>query len=295
MQPQRILQYEIIERLGEGPHGESYRARDTANGRIVVLKLINGEVFHEDSEIDLFKAAMLRLIDVAHPNLAALYAVDETDEAVLIAHEYVEGAGIGELLEQGPLPYEKFLDFAIQIADGIKALHTRGLIHGHISTDNVMIDQSGNVKLLDYGLPALGPAYLEEESSDSQRVSVWTAEDSEQPPEADADFFALGGLFYEMLTGRAPYSDQGEESTAGLAALPPEAQLLVEKLLSTEKEDQFTGAEELLVTLREMKQFAENPPRESDGKHASPLSYLIISIVAFVLIILWWVATMLKK
>jgi serine/threonine protein kinase len=295
MQPQRIHQYEIIERLGEGPHGESFRAHDPVNHRTVVLKLVNAEVFHQDSEIDLFKDAMLRLVNVSHPNLASLYAVDETEEAVLIAHEYVEGIGIGEFLERGPLPYKQFLDLAIQITEGIQALHSRGLIHGHISTDNVMIDQNDNVKLVDYGLPALGPAYLEEEPSDSQRVSVWTAEESEQPPEADADFFALGGLFYEMLTGRAPYSDQGGESTAGLAALPPEARLLVEKLLSTEKQDQFMGASELLATLREMKEFAESPPAEDAEKHASPRTYLIISIIAFLLIIIWWVATILHK
>lgn len=295
MQLQRILQYELIEKLGEGPHGESYRARDTVAGRTVVLKQINFDVFTDDAQIDLFKASMARLIPVIHPNLAALYEVVETDDAVCLAHEYIDGESIGTVIERGALTYSGFLDMAIQITDGIKELHTQGLIHGHISTDNIMVDRGGTVKLLDYGLPALGPGYVEDESSDSERVTVFNAEKPEQPADADADFFALGGLFYEMLTGRARYSDQGEESNTGMAVLAPEARLLVEKLLSADKEGQFVSADELLVTLKEIKQFVENPPEEEDRKHESPRAYLIISIIAFLLIILWWAVTTFRK
>ncbi len=295
MQLQKILHYELIEKLGEGPHGESYRARDTVAGRTVVLKQIVFEVFADDAQIDLFKASMTRLVNVSHPNLAALYEVSETDDAVCLAHEFIEGESIGTIIERGAMTYFRFLDLAIQITDGIKELHSQGLIHGHISTDNVMVDRTGTVKLLDYGLPALGPGYLEDESPDSQRVTVWNAEKPEQPVDADADFFALGGLFYEMLTGRARYSDQGEESNTGMAVLAPEARLLVEKLLSTDKDGQFVSADELLVTLQEIKQFVENPPEEDDRKHESPRAYLVISIIAFLLIILWWAVTTFRK
>jgi eukaryotic-like serine/threonine-protein kinase len=291
MQPERILHYDITEHLGEGPHGESYRARDRRQDREVVLKLIIRSVFSQDATIEAFKTSITRLKTITHPHLAVLYAVEETDDAIVVTHEYVEGASMGELLQRGPFLYEAFLDHAIQITEGLHALHAEGLIHGHISTDNVMIDHEGNIKLVDFGLPALGPAYVEDESSEMQRTAVFSADQTIVPPDADADFFALGGLFYEMLTGRAPFSDEGENSTAGLAVLPPEVQLLVEKLLTTDKSEQFSGMDELLVTLREMKQFVEHPPEIEGEKHFSPRFYLTISILAFLLIILWWVVT----
>ncbi|MFZ1684913.1 MAG: serine/threonine-protein kinase [Candidatus Zixiibacteriota bacterium] len=295
MSPERIGPYELEEKLGEGPHGESYRARDTVTPRTVVVKLIRRDLFNAPPEVFQFLDSARRLTEVNHPNLATIYGAELTENAVCLAHEYVEGTSIGALVESEAIPYTRVLDFAIQIARGIKELHTHGLIHGHISTDNVMVDAKGNIKLLDFGLPALGPGYLHETPPATERVSVFVAEENAPPAEADGDFFALGGLFYEMLTGRPPYDDSGSQTTTGLSVMPPEVRLLVEKLLSSERDEQFIDANELLVTLVEMKRFAELRPEQIDEKMPSTRPYVIISAIAFALIILWWYVTTYHK
>jgi eukaryotic-like serine/threonine-protein kinase len=295
MQLDQIGPYRIEEQLGEGPHGESYRATESVTGRMVVLKMIRRDLFSSRTDLDQFLAFAKRLTSISHPNLATVFGVDLTDESICLAHEFVEGSSIRELIEPDLMDPRQVLSLGIQIVAGVKALHGRGLSHGHISTDNVMVTQSGEVKLLDFGLPILGPGYDPDEPAIPNRIPVWISDEGAPPADADSDLFALGSLFYEMLTGRSPFSEEPEQTTRALSVMSREIRLMIEKLLSSDRDEQFVNIDELFATITEIHRYSEEPPEPVDEKPQSTRPYVIISLIAFTLLVIWWAVTTFYK
>src|SRR5947207_5453446 len=144
MSPQQtITHYRITVKVGEGGMGEVYRASDTKLGRDVAIKILP-EAFAQDAErMARFEREAQVLAALNHPNIAAIYGVEE--RALIM--ELVEGETLG-----GPLPVETALHYARQISEALEAAHEKGIIHRDLKPANIMITPEGVVKVLDFGL-----------------------------------------------------------------------------------------------------------------------------------------------
>src|SRR5690349_10742579 len=142
----RLGPYEIVAPLGAGGMGEVYRARDTKLGREVALKVLPDGLAQDADRMARFEREAKVLAALNHPNIAALYGVEER----ALVMELVEGQTLA-----GPLPLETALDYARQIAEALEAAHEKGIIHRDLKPANVKVTPQGMVMVLDFGLAAV--------------------------------------------------------------------------------------------------------------------------------------------
>jgi len=147
-----IGHYTVGERLGAGGMGEVFRATDSKLNRDVALKVLPEEFTKDADRMARFKREAQVLASLNHPNIAAIYGLEEQDGIRALVLELVEGPTLAERLKQGPLPVEEALDIARQIAEALEAAHDRSIIHRDLKPANVKVKDDGTVKVLDFGL-----------------------------------------------------------------------------------------------------------------------------------------------
>jgi serine/threonine-protein kinase len=144
--------YRIIEEIGRGGMGVVYKAEDTKLARKVAIKVLP-EVFTQDPErLARFEREARVLASLNHPNIAAIYGVEEADVKRFLVLELVEGETLAERLSRGALSFEETLDVCRQIAEGLEGAHEKGIIHRDLKPSNVKITPERKVKILDFGL-----------------------------------------------------------------------------------------------------------------------------------------------
>ncbi len=148
----RLGPYEILSPLGAGGMGEVYRAKDTKLHREVAIKVLP-EVFSQDRErLVRFQREARLLASLNHPNIGAIYGLEESDGVRFLVLELVSGQTLAERLEKGRLPVDEALQVCQRIAEGLEAAHERGVIHRDLKPANVMVSSEARVKILDFGL-----------------------------------------------------------------------------------------------------------------------------------------------
>src|SRR5215471_9256654 len=148
MSPQTIAHYRITAKLGEGGMGEVYRATDTKLGRDVAIKILPEAFAHDGERMARFTREAQVLASLNHPNIAAIYAVEER----AIVMELVEGPTLASLIEKRPVPLKQAVELVRQIAEALDAAHEHGIVHRDLKPANVKVTPEGRVKLLDFGL-----------------------------------------------------------------------------------------------------------------------------------------------
>jgi serine/threonine protein kinase len=204
-----IAHYRILERVGESGLGEIFRARDTKLGRTVALTVPPGGIQDDVSKRELLLSDAKRAMTVSHPNLAALYEAGEDGGRVYLAFEFVPGDTLDRVIAGHPLNVRRAIDLTSQIADALAEAHAAELPHGDVTARKVVVTPKGNAKLLDFGF------------------SRWTRADAAANGE-EGDIEAVGVLFFEMLTGRAP-SAIGTAPSAVNKSLPSEVDAVASK------------------------------------------------------------------
>jgi serine/threonine protein kinase len=234
----RLGPYEIQSALGAGGMGEVYRARDTRLNRNVALKVLP-ELFALDADrLARFKREAQLLAALNHPNISAIYGIEESDGIQALVLELVDGPTLADRIAQGPVPLDEALPIARQMADALEAAHEQGVIHRDLKPANVKLRPDGMVKVLDFGLakaleggaaPApQDPAYVSQSptlSVAATRMGVILGTAAYMAPEQAkgkavdkrADIWAFGGVLYEMLTGRRAFD--GEDISEILASV----------------------------------------------------------------------------
>src|SRR5579863_2088360 len=226
MSPQLIAHYRLSSKLGEGGMGEVYRATDTKLGRDVAIKVIPAAFAQDADRMARFTREAQVLASLNHPNIAAIYGVEER----ALVMELVEGPTLAERIGQGPIPLDEALPIARQIAEALEYAHERGIIHRDLKPSNIKVTD-GRVKLLDFGLAkALEGETLAGDASSSPTLShlatqagIILGTAAYMPPEQAkgksvdrrADIWAFGVVLYEMLGGKRPF--RGELATETLA------------------------------------------------------------------------------
>jgi serine/threonine-protein kinase len=225
--------YRIVEEIGRGGMGVVYKAEDTKLARQVAIKVLP-EVFTADPErLARFEREARVLASLNHPNIAAIYGVEEADGQRFLVLEFVEGENLAERLSRGALTLEVTLDLCGQIADGLEGAHEKGIIHRDLKPANVKITPEGKAKILDFGL---AKAYVEELTvGDIANSPTITAQMTEpgvilgtaaymspeqatgRPVNKRADIWTFGCILYECLTGKRAFP--GDTATESMAAI----------------------------------------------------------------------------
>jgi len=231
----RLGPYEVLAPLGAGGMGEVYRARDTKLSRDVALKLLPEAVASDRDRLARLRREAQVLASLNHPHIAAIYGLEESDGALALVLELLEGETLEDHLRRGRIPFDGALAIARQIAEGLEAAHERGVIHRDLKPANVKVTGDGNVKLLDFGLAKA----MEGETADadagvsnsptlSRRMTeagliLGTAaymspeQARGKPVDKRTDIWAFGVVLYEMLAGQRLF--QGETVSDTLAAV----------------------------------------------------------------------------
>ena len=275
---QRIGQYTITEKIGEGGMGAVWKARDEKLGRYAALKFL-GRLDDADRRVRFGLEARAASV-LNHPGIVTIYDILEPEGRACIAMEYVEGQTLGKVIPAEGLTAKELLALAIQMADALAAAHKGGVVHRDLKPGNVMVTPEGRAKLLDFGLAKLAEITAPGEDGATQTVapSPHTAQGAilgtvnymspEQaqgkPVDARSDIFSLGTVFYEMATGRKAFSgettistitailrDEPKPISGAVPTMPREVERVIARCLRKEPERRFQTAIDVRNALEE--------------------------------------------
>jgi tetratricopeptide (TPR) repeat protein/predicted Ser/Thr protein kinase len=270
-----VRHYVIGEQLGEGGMGAVYRAEDTRLGRHVALKFL-----HADGAADPeMRARLLREARTASSlkssGIASIYDIGEAEGGVFIVMELVEGEPLSRRVAGGPLPVRLVVDVGAQVADALDEAHRQGVIHRDIKSANLMIDQRGRVKVLDFGLakvlkPPAGEIDVTRHVSVETRAGTilgtfwYMAPEQALGRQVDhrSDLFSLGVVLFELLTGRLPFEGASVLETVEQVvhadppaiarfnySVPAALEQVVMKLLAKDPAFRYQSAREVYIDL----------------------------------------------
>ena len=228
----RLGPYQVTAKIGEGGMGEVYRARDTKLDRDVALKVLPEAFTQNPDRLARFEREAKVLASLNHPNIAAIYGLEEADGIRALVLELVEGPTLADRIKRGPIPLDETLPIAKQIAEALEAAHEKGVIHRDLKPANIKVRDDGTVKVLDFGLAkALDPNPVGDPSQSPTLTAAATQmgaimgtaaymspeQAREKPVDKRADIWAFGVVLYEMLTGSRPF--QGEDVSLTLVSV----------------------------------------------------------------------------
>jgi eukaryotic-like serine/threonine-protein kinase len=206
--------YRVLSRLGAGGMADVYCAEDTHLGRQVALKVLYRRFAQDDEFVERFKREAQSAAGLTHPNVVNVFDRGEHDGTYYIAMEYLPGHTLKEVIgERGVLDQESVIDIGIQILRAASFAHRRGVVHRDLKPHNVMLDDSGNAKVTDFGIARAGASEMTEAGSIMGTAQYLSPEQAQgQPTTPQSDLYSVGIMLYELLTGRLPFD--GESAVA---------------------------------------------------------------------------------
>ena len=268
--------YKILEKLGAGGQGTVYKAVDSKLGRTVVIKVLPEELVAKSANLKRFEREARLASALDHPNICTIFDLNEIDGVHFIAMQYIAGRNVRQLVNGKPLQLESALSIAIQTADALAVAHAQGIIHRDIKAGNVMVNNKGQVKILDFGLAKL----LDDDAARTSGIhhteltevgipygtATYAAPEQARGDRVDsrADIFSTGVLLYEMLTGTWPFRGKtavdvrhavlNEEpeplSSARPDPVPPRLQQVLDRALKKHPRDRYQQVSQLRDDLR---------------------------------------------
>ncbi len=200
--------YEIVQMLGQGGMGAVYKAMDQEIGRMVALKVIKPELALNEEILQRFKQELIFARRITHKSVIRIFDLGEADGVKFITMEFIEGKDLKSVVtEKGRLSFEECADIVSQICTALEAAHAEGVVHRDLKPQNVMVDKSGRVIVMDFGI-----ARTMEPGSMTQTGALLGTPDYMSPEQVmgehvdpRSDLFTLGVIFYELLVGALPY------------------------------------------------------------------------------------------
>ena len=208
--------YEILDLIGSGGMSEVYRARCHKLNRYVAIKVLKKEFISDDAFVRKFKMEAQAAGALIHPNIVNYYDVVDEDDLHYIVMELVEGITLKNYIDQkGRLETDEAVDFAIKIAEGLKAAHSRGIIHRDVKPQNVILAEDHNLKVADFGIARAVTAQTASTSQAMGSVHYISPEQAKgEFTDERSDIYSLGITMYEMLTGKLPFTGDTAVSVA---------------------------------------------------------------------------------
>ena len=250
----KLAHYEITSHIGSGGMGEVYQATDAKLGRSVAVKFLPESFAHDADRVARFEREARVLASLNHPNIAAIYGLEDANDKKFLVMELVLGETLADRIKRGAIPLDVSLAIAKQIAEALEAAHEKGIIHRDLKPSNIKVTPEGLVKVLDFGLAKAisdGTAACDLSNSPTMtaatRAGVILGTPTYMSPEQArgmgvdkrTDIWAFGCVLYEMLTGKRAFPGDDESDTlAGIlrgapdwSALPATAPAAIRRLL----------------------------------------------------------------
>ena len=258
--------YEILKLLGEGGMGAVYKARDQEVDRLVALKVIRPELAGHSSVLQRFKQELILARTVTHRNVIRIYDLGVADGCRFITMEFIEGRDLSSALEEGKLEPQEAVKILRQVCAALEAAHTEGVVHRDLKPQNIMLEASGRVVVMDFGLArSMEASGLTQAGAIMGTPAYMSPEQAKGlPADERSDIFALGIILYQMLTAVVPF--KAETALASLllrtqGAPPPPMKLqpsipqalndIVLKALATDPANRYQNAADLGKDLRD--------------------------------------------
>jgi serine/threonine protein kinase/tetratricopeptide (TPR) repeat protein len=301
--------YKILNRLGKGGMGEVYLAEDTRLERKVALKFLSAKLVDDNwAKRQLVKEAQSAAM-LEHPNICAIYGIEEAEGHSFIVMQYVEGATLSTLIRQQLPDIPQSISFGVQIASAVAEAHAHGIIHRDIKPQNIVATSGGQVKVLDFGLAKTiqrkrGPSLFTDDTSRISQSGLIVGTVAYMSPEQlrgerldfRSDIFSLGTVLYELLSGKRPFARNNDADviSAILTSSPPpitrdskdipyELSNIIFKCLEKDKDRRYSSASELLYELNIIQQSSQLPlsgPRSLGLRVAALLLFVVLAVAA---------------
>ena len=217
----RLGPYEILAPLGAGGMGEVYRARDSRLGREVAVKILPPHLSADPQALARFEREACIVAALSHPNIVVLYDIGSDHGVSYAVSELLEGETLRSRLRRGALPPQEAAEIGAAIAEGLAAVHSRGVVHRDLKPENIFLTSAGRIKILDFGLaqarpidPAGAPDVTRTEPGVLMGTIGYMSPEQVQGQETDhrTDIFSLGVVLYELFAGESPF--KGVHETA---------------------------------------------------------------------------------
>jgi len=302
-----VSHYRIVEKIGAGGMGEVYLAEDTELNRKVALKFLPLHLCQDADCRVRFKREAQAAAKLNHPNIVTIYEVSEFNGRPFFSMENVEGQSLHYFVHDKPPPIDTVVDYAMQICQGIGEAHRAGIIHRDIKATNIVIDNKGRARLLDFGLAAVtGDDKLTKTGSTLGTLSYMSPEQvSGRDLDQRSDLFSFGIVLYELITGRTPFRRDNEGATLRAiiqdiseplsrykADVPSQLQRIVDKLLEKDKELRYQTAEDVIADLKRLAYDSGQAGQQPRPQPARTRLGLVISaatvIVIALFVIIWF-------
>jgi serine/threonine protein kinase len=295
-----VSHYHVVGKLGGGGMGLVYDAEDTRLGRHVALKFIPEDLANDHKALERFMREARAASQLNHPGICTIYDIeDDANGQPFIVMEKLDGVSLKERLLGGPMELDEILDIAIQVSDALAACHAKGIIHRDIKPANIFITNTGQVKILDFGLAKLSPAYASNDhESDTDPLSiagdifgtaVYMSPEQARGEELDArtDIFSLGSVLYQMATGKKAFAGNNTVTTLEAVLnrkpvsplklnpkLPRDLEGIIGRAMEKNRGNRYPDARALKADLQSLKRETE-PDLSSSGRLRSPFPYRI--------------------
>jgi len=292
-----ISHYRVIEKLGGGGMGVVYKAQDTNLDRTVALKFLPPHLLADKEAEQRFISEAKAASSLDHPNICTIYDIGKTDDDQLfIALAYYDGETLKKKIEKGPIKIEDAIDTIIQVAEGLKRAHKKGIAHRDIKPANIFITNEGIVKILDFGLAKTsGEPSITNLGSTVGTVSYMSPEQSKgEEVDHRTDIWSLGVVLYQMLSGSLPFQGDYEqaviysilnEQPAFPKDIPLELKVIVQKALKKDQSQRYQNVDDIVDELRlnreksKSAQFrAINMGRKSKVFTSASITFLLVMV-----------------
>lgn len=254
--------YRLVEQQGSGGMAVIYKATDLALGRTVAVKILRPSLTNDPEFLKRFRQEARNVANLSHPNIVTVHDVGQDGNTHYIVMEFIDGEDLKRLVRaSAPFTLDRALSIAIKICAGVGYAHRAGLVHADVKPQNVLVTESDQVKVTDFGI---AQALTGTKPHERKRV-VWGSPHYFSPEQAQgeaptpaSDVYAIGIVLFEMLTGRLPFvgADQQELAMAHIRETPPDASGLnpnvpvhldriLQKVMSKEPASRYRTADQL--------------------------------------------------